>query len=338
MFAQPFLESRGTSSASPMPNRWSSMGSADDQLFNPGGRGLSTPSPSPSIRMHSQQSFTPGSASVPHTPGQSFSSSRHTGHQTRGQNAAVSDSGFQFKAPTASLSAAKRSWTRGQAMGMFSGGPLQNASHEPTGSFSLSMPSDGGANAFTFGANTAGSSRTVQDSMREPPTANVSSLSPSAQELGPSASSLSVPTTFQAPAPADDLKFWVTIFGFPPDLSQYILNKFGEYGKISESQFPPSVTNYVHVRYSNEFEAQKVVAQRFKKLTDGLVVGMIPCIDRSVVTGPTRPAALPPPSSSERPAVPGTPDGRLGPDERPRKRMRTDWWSRGWDAVMSLLA
>uniref|UniRef100_T1J9E2 Nucleoporin NUP53 n=1 Tax=Strigamia maritima TaxID=126957 RepID=T1J9E2_STRMM len=74
---------------------------------------------------------------------------------------------------------------------------------------------------------------------------------------------------------------WVTIFGFPPAASSYILQQFYHYGTIVEHRLPPS-GNWMHVRYQTKLQA-KIALSKNGKVFGNYMVGVKPCIDKSII-------------------------------------------------------
>eukprot|EP00668_Euglena_longa_P033109 GGOE01042627.1.p1 GENE.GGOE01042627.1~~GGOE01042627.1.p1 ORF type:complete len:327 (-),score=48.63 GGOE01042627.1:369-1265(-) len=179
---------------------------------------------------------------------------------------------------------------------------------------------------FAADSQSASSSRVLAaglpvDPLRQVPVQSVVDSLPSA--------ALNIPTQRDQD---DELRCWVTVFGIPHDLTHYVIRKFAEYGTVTRHSLPQSSTNYIHLRFSREFEAKKALAQSHRKLNDALIVGVIACTDRSVLSH-----QLDAPRAAQPVAAPG-PSSFSGLDisERPSKRMRTDWWGKGWGKVLEL--
>lgn len=85
-------------------------------------------------------------------------------------------------------------------------------------------------------------------------------------------------------SPVDDT--WVTIFGHPPSATSYVLQEFANYGQIVRYT-PPVQTeqgNWLHVKYQTRMQAQKALAKNGKVLGGQFMVGVMPCVDRRVMT------------------------------------------------------
>ncbi len=48
-----------------------------------------------------------------------------------------------------------------------------------------------------------------------------------------------------------DVNTWVTVFGFPPSASSYILSQFAQYGTILQHHIPTN-GNWMHLRYQTK--------------------------------------------------------------------------------------
>lgn len=74
----------------------------------------------------------------------------------------------------------------------------------------------------------------------------------------------------------------VTVFGFPPEASSYILSKFEHYGTIEKKDVPVG-GNWIHLMYTDEYGASKALGKhqtRFDDLHGGIktiMVAVIPC-------------------------------------------------------------
>ncbi|XP_053733963.1 nucleoporin NUP35 isoform X1 [Synchiropus splendidus] len=100
---------------------------------------------------------------------------------------------------------------------------------------------------------------------------------------------------------------WVTVFGFPPASASYILLQFAQYGNILKHMMA-SPGNWMHLQYQSRLQARKALSKDGKVFADAIMVGVKPCIDKSVmdngeaVSSPLSSAALPAtPRSAIRP-------------------------------------
>lgn len=86
---------------------------------------------------------------------------------------------------------------------------------------------------------------------------------------------------------------WVTVFGFPPSATSYVLQEFAIYGQIvkyitaSTGQQQQSNNNeqgnWLHLRYQTRMQAQKAMSKNGKVLGGQFMVGVMQCIDRRVM-------------------------------------------------------
>lgn len=87
---------------------------------------------------------------------------------------------------------------------------------------------------------------------------------------------------------------WVTVFGFPPASASYILLQFAQYGNILKHTMA-SPGNWMHLQYQSRLQARKALSKDGKVFGDCIMVGVKPCIDKSVMEGSD---VVSPPSSS----------------------------------------
>ncbi|XP_032384755.1 nucleoporin NUP35 isoform X2 [Etheostoma spectabile] len=97
---------------------------------------------------------------------------------------------------------------------------------------------------------------------------------------------------------------WVTVFGFPPASASYILLQFAQYGNILRHTMA-SPGNWMHLQYQSRLQARKALSKDGKVFGDAIMVGVKPCIDKSVMDSS---AAVSPPFSTSfsSPAFPST--------------------------------
>lgn len=75
---------------------------------------------------------------------------------------------------------------------------------------------------------------------------------------------------------------WVTVFGFPPASASYILLQFAQYGNILRHSMA-SPGNWMHLQYQSRLQARKALSKDGKVFGDAIMVGVKPCIDKSVM-------------------------------------------------------
>ncbi|XP_034042707.1 nucleoporin NUP35 [Thalassophryne amazonica] len=90
---------------------------------------------------------------------------------------------------------------------------------------------------------------------------------------------------------------WVTVFGFPPASASYILLQFTQYGNILKHTMA-SPGNWMHLQYQSKLQARKALSKDGKVFGDTIMVGVKPCIDKSVMEDTE---VLSPPFSSSIP-------------------------------------
>ncbi|XP_042350875.1 nucleoporin NUP35 [Plectropomus leopardus] len=104
---------------------------------------------------------------------------------------------------------------------------------------------------------------------------------------------------------------WVTVFGFPPASASYILLQFAQYGNILKHTMA-SPGNWMHLQYQSRLQARKALSKDGKVFGDAIMVGVKPCIDKSVMDSSV--AVSPPLSTSfSSSALPSTPRSAIRP-------------------------
>ncbi|XP_037095901.1 nucleoporin NUP35 [Syngnathus acus] len=100
---------------------------------------------------------------------------------------------------------------------------------------------------------------------------------------------------------------WVTVFGFPPASASYILLQFAQYGNILKHVMA-SPGNWMHLQYQSRLQARKALSKDGKVFGDAIMVGVKPCIDKSVMDSGEAAA-----SPLAAPALPCTPRSAIRP-------------------------
>ncbi|XP_061697857.1 nucleoporin NUP35 isoform X2 [Syngnathoides biaculeatus] len=94
---------------------------------------------------------------------------------------------------------------------------------------------------------------------------------------------------------------WVTVFGFPLASASYILLQFAQYGNILKHSMA-SPGNWMHLQYQSKLQARKALSKDGKIFGDAIMVGVKPCIDKSVMDSSE--VATSPLASSSLPCTP----------------------------------
>lgn len=92
---------------------------------------------------------------------------------------------------------------------------------------------------------------------------------------------------------------WITVFGFPQSATSYVLQEFSVYGQIIR-HIPNPQGNWLHIQYQTKLQAQKALSKNGKILANSLMVGVMPCIDKRVMS-------LNPQSNDSQFQLPATP-------------------------------
>ncbi|NXT10543.1 NUP35 protein, partial [Prunella fulvescens] len=100
---------------------------------------------------------------------------------------------------------------------------------------------------------------------------------------------------------------WVTVFGFPQASASYILLQFAQYGNILKHVMS-NTGNWMHIRYQSKLQARKALSKDGRIFGESIMIGVKPCIDKTVMenferssissmssifTPPTKPAGTP---------------------------------------------
>ncbi|XP_002156501.1 nucleoporin NUP35 [Hydra vulgaris] len=73
----------------------------------------------------------------------------------------------------------------------------------------------------------------------------------------------------------------VTVFGFPPAASSYILQEFSQYGTIEKYEMH-NVGNWLHIKYQTRIQAKKALSKNGKQYAQRIMVGVLPCIKKQI--------------------------------------------------------
>lgn len=75
---------------------------------------------------------------------------------------------------------------------------------------------------------------------------------------------------------------WITVFGFPPAAASFILQQFSQYGNIVKHVIA-SEGNWMHLHYQSKLQAKKALSKNGKMFAGNIMVGVTPCIEKSVM-------------------------------------------------------
>ncbi|XP_068429116.1 nucleoporin NUP35 isoform X2 [Clinocottus analis] len=103
---------------------------------------------------------------------------------------------------------------------------------------------------------------------------------------------------------------WITVFGFPPASASYILLQFAQYGNILKHTMA-SPGNWMHLQYQSRLQARKALSKDGKVFGDAIMVGVKPCIDKSMMDSSM--AVSSPLASSFSSVLPSTPRSTIRP-------------------------
>ncbi|KAG8575081.1 hypothetical protein GDO81_009435 [Engystomops pustulosus] len=77
---------------------------------------------------------------------------------------------------------------------------------------------------------------------------------------------------------------WVTVYGFPQASASYILLQFAQYGNIIKHVMS-NTGNWMHLQYQSKLQARKALSKDGKIFGDCIMIGVKPCIDKSLMEG-----------------------------------------------------
>jgi len=75
---------------------------------------------------------------------------------------------------------------------------------------------------------------------------------------------------------------WVTVFGFPPGATSFILQQFSQYGTILK-HVVATECNWMHIHYQNRIQAKKALSKDGKVYGGCMKIGVTACIEKSVM-------------------------------------------------------
>lgn len=75
---------------------------------------------------------------------------------------------------------------------------------------------------------------------------------------------------------------WVTVFGFPPGATSFILQQFSQYGTIIR-HIVASECNWMHIHYTTKMQAKKALSKDGKIYGGCMKIGVTPCIEKTIM-------------------------------------------------------
>ncbi|KAK6638506.1 hypothetical protein RUM43_006773 [Polyplax serrata] len=75
---------------------------------------------------------------------------------------------------------------------------------------------------------------------------------------------------------------WVTVFGYPPSASSFILSQLSHCGNIIATR-SPAKGNWMHIQYSSKLEARRALTNNGKVFASTVMIGVVPCKDQGVL-------------------------------------------------------
>ncbi|XP_063685125.1 nucleoporin NUP35-like isoform X1 [Bolinopsis microptera] len=74
---------------------------------------------------------------------------------------------------------------------------------------------------------------------------------------------------------------WVTVFGFPSNSSESVLQHFSQFGKITKFE-KPSQGNWLHLMFESKIQARKALSRSGSVLNRDIMIGVVPCTDQRI--------------------------------------------------------
>ncbi|EDO31992.1 predicted protein, partial [Nematostella vectensis] len=113
---------------------------------------------------------------------------------------------------------------------------------------------------------------------------DTSVFSPSKMTLPPSPTQVDPFYTQGESLSSDDVlsQCWVTVFGFPPAATSYILQQFAQYGNIIRHEVVAN-KNWMHIQYQSKLQAKKALSKNGKVYSSNIMIGVMPCIEKSLM-------------------------------------------------------
>ncbi|BFZ04946.1 hypothetical protein BsWGS_07985 [Bradybaena similaris] len=75
---------------------------------------------------------------------------------------------------------------------------------------------------------------------------------------------------------------WVTVFGFPPGASSFILQQFSLYGTVIK-HIIISECNWMHIHYMTKIQAKKALSKNGRIFGGCMKIGVVPCAEKCVM-------------------------------------------------------
>lgn len=73
----------------------------------------------------------------------------------------------------------------------------------------------------------------------------------------------------------------VTVFGFPPAASSFILQQFSQYGTIEYHEIH-NTGNWLHIKYQTRIQAKKALSKNGKIFARSIMIGVCSCIKKDL--------------------------------------------------------
>ncbi|CAL1543501.1 unnamed protein product [Lymnaea stagnalis] len=75
---------------------------------------------------------------------------------------------------------------------------------------------------------------------------------------------------------------WVTVFGFPPGATSFILQQFSQYGTIIK-HVVYAECNWMHIHYLSKIQAKKALSKNGKVYGGCMKIGVTSCIEKTIM-------------------------------------------------------
>ncbi|XP_030065952.1 nucleoporin NUP35 isoform X2 [Microcaecilia unicolor] len=84
---------------------------------------------------------------------------------------------------------------------------------------------------------------------------------------------------------------WITVFGFPQAAASYVLLQFAQFGNILKHVMS-NTGNWMHIQYQSKLQARKALSKDGRVFGESIMIGVKPCIDKSVMESCDRTSAI----------------------------------------------
>ena len=96
----------------------------------------------------------------------------------------------------------------------------------------------------------------------------------------------------------------VTVFGFPPAASSFILQQFAQYGTMEKYEIHNN-GNWLHIKYLTKIQVKKALSKNGEIFSRTIMIGVLPCIKKDIASMNVHETTMS--VTNELPGTPGQP-------------------------------